>query len=211
VEVKQWPNKEVGMFIQVIRGRTSDASGFKGKIDEWKERLMPDSIGYIGSTGGVADDGTAILVARFESEDAARQNSNRPEQDAWWAETSKYFDDDPTFADYTDVEIQKQGGSDDAGFVQVIQGRVKDLKRARELDEEFSDMGDARPDLIGSVTGYSSDGDFTTVAYFTSEKEAREGESKEMPPEMQEGMKEWMSLMDNPTYIDLRDPWLTTK
>jgi hypothetical protein len=198
------------MFMQVIRGHTNDPQGLKGKMDEWKERLMPGAIGYLGSTGGVADDGTAVLVARFDSVEAARENSNRPEQDAWWAEASKYFDDDPTFSDYTQIRTQRAGGSDDAGFVQLIQGRVKDTKRAQELDEEFGDMG-GRPDLIGATTGYNDAGEFTTVAYFTSEAEAREGESQELPAEMQEGMKEWMELMDNPSYIDLRDPWLTSK
>jgi hypothetical protein len=198
------------MFIQVIRGHTSDPAGFKRRIDEWRATLMPGSIGFIGSTGGVADDGTAVLCARFESEEAAKKNSDRPEQDAWWQETSKYFDQDPTFSDYTNVRTQRAGGSDKAGFVQVIQGRVKDPARARQLDEEFEDSG-GRPDLIGVTTGYSDDGDFTSVAYFTSEKEAREGEAQEPTPEMKKAMEEWMSLMENPSYIDLRDPWLITK
>lgn len=198
------------MFIQAIRGRTSDAAGLQGKLEEWKERLRPGAEGFLGSTAGVADDGTAIMIARFESEEAARRNSDKPEQGVWWAETSKFFDGDPTFSDYTEVVTQREGGSDDAGFVQVIQGRAKDLKRARELDQEFEESG-GRPDLIGTTTGYKDDGEFTTVAYFTSEKEAREGETQEMPPKMQEAMQEWMSLLENQTYIDLRDPWMTSK
>jgi hypothetical protein len=198
------------MFIQVIRGHTSDPAGFKRRIDEWKSTLMPGSVGFIGSTGGVADDGTAVLSARFESEEAAKKNSDRPEQDAWWQETSKYFDEDPAFFDYTKVQTQRAGGSDDAGFVQIIQGRVKDVARAEQLDKEFEDVG-GRPDLIGVTTGYGDSGDFTSIAYFTTEEEARAGESQEQPPEMQAGMEEWMSLMENPTYIDLRDPWLLTK
>jgi hypothetical protein len=198
------------VFIQVIRGHTSDPAGFKRRIDEWKQSLMPGSIGFIGSTGGVADDGTAVLSARFESAEAAKKNSDRAEQDAWWQETSKYFDEDPTFSDYTNVRTQRAGGSDDAGFVQVIQGRVKDPARAQQLDEEFEDVG-GRPDMIGVTTGYTDDGDFTSVAYFKSEKEAREGEAQEPPPEMKKAMEEWMSLVESPTYIDIRDPWLITK
>jgi hypothetical protein len=203
-------SRRFGMFIQVVRGHTNDPDGFKRRIDEWKDTLMPGSIGFIGSTSGIADDGTAVLSARFESEDAAKKNSDRPEQDAWWQETSKYFDEDPIFSNYTNVRIQRAGGSDDAGFVQVIQGRVKDVARAQELDKEFEDFG-GRPDLIGTTTGYSDDGDFTSLAYFTSEEEARVGEKQEPPPEMKAGMEEWMSLMETPSYIDIRDPWLITK
>jgi hypothetical protein len=198
------------MFIQVIRGHTSDAESLKRRLDEWKETLMPGAEGFAGSTAGVADDGTAVFSARFESEEAARKNSDRQEQTAWWEETAKYFDEGPAFSDYTDVEMQRGGGSDDAGFVQVIYGRVKNLERMRELDKEFEDFG-GRPDLLGTVTGYKDDGEFTTLAYFTTEEEARAGEKEEPPPEMQAGMEEWMSLMETPSYIDLRDPWMTTK
>ena len=38
-----------------------------------------------------------MLRARFESEEAAQANSDRPEQGAWWAETAKVFDGEATF------------------------------------------------------------------------------------------------------------------
>ena len=47
----------------------------------------------------MTDDGTLVLLARFESEEAARANSERPEQGEWWAETEKIFDGEPTFKD----------------------------------------------------------------------------------------------------------------
>jgi hypothetical protein len=59
------------MFMQVITGKTNDPAGFQKRFDDWRDRMMPDSIGFLGSTGGVADDGTAIVIARFESEEAA--------------------------------------------------------------------------------------------------------------------------------------------
>jgi hypothetical protein len=198
------------MFLQIIRGRTSDAAGLRARFDEWQEKLKPQSVGYLGTTGGVADDGEVAISARFESEEAAKQNSDRPEQTQWWKETAKLFDGPPTFSDYTNVAVQRGGGSDDAGFVQVMQGRVKDVKRARELDEEFGDSV-ARPDYIGGLTGYKDDGEYTTIAYFTSEKEAREGESAEVPEEFKGVMEEWLSLMEGTTYIDLREPWMSSK
>jgi hypothetical protein len=79
----------------------------------------------------VTDDGTAFVAARFESADAAAANSGRPEQSDWWAETEKCFDGPVSFVDCDDVETFRAGGSDDAGFVQVIRGEVNDIEAAR--------------------------------------------------------------------------------
>ncbi len=73
------------MFVQVINGRTSQPEALAEAFDRWKAELSPGATGWLGSTGGVTDDGTVIAVARFESEEAARANSARPEQDAWWS------------------------------------------------------------------------------------------------------------------------------
>ena len=63
-------------------------------------------------------------MARFESEEAATANSQRPEQDAWWSETAKLLDGEATFRNSTDVIVDVQGDPDQAGFVQVMQGRA---------------------------------------------------------------------------------------
>jgi hypothetical protein len=45
--------------------------------------------------------------------------------------------------------------------------------------------------------------------YFTSEADARAGERKEPPPEMEKVMHEMEQLSQGePTYFDLKDPWL---
>jgi hypothetical protein len=45
--------------------------------------------------------------------------------------------------------------------------------------------------------------------YFTSEAEAREGERKEPPPELQAEMEEMGSLsVGEPEFFDLKQPWL---
>ncbi len=195
------------MFIQVIQGRTTDADGLRRQLDRWQDELGPGATGYLGTTGGVAEDGTAIMLARFESEEAARANSDRPEQGAWWAETAKFFDGEVTFRDCTDVDTTLAGGSDDAGFVQVMQGRVRDRQRLRALEEVFvKQMTELRPDVIGSVRAW--DGDFFTEAiYFTSEEEARKGEAS-MPESGGEEFEEYTALVEDLTYIDLKDPWL---
>ena len=47
------------------------------------------------------------------------------------------------------------------------------------------------------------------VLYFTSEAEAREGERKEAPPELQQQMEEMGKLeVGEPTFLDLTTPWL---
>jgi hypothetical protein len=46
------------------------------------------------------------------------------------------------------------------------------------------------------------------VSYFSSEAEAREGEKKEPPPELQAQMEELMSLSTGePEYLDITEPW----
>jgi hypothetical protein len=59
-------------------------------------------------------------TVRFDSAEVARRNSERPEQGAWWAETEKCFDGPVTFFDCPQVDVWMQGGSDDAGFVHVV-------------------------------------------------------------------------------------------
>jgi hypothetical protein len=201
------------MFAQVVRAKAKDRAGLRKMWEKAEQELTPGAIGYLGATGGIADDGTMLVVARFESEDAARQNSNRPEQGAWFQELLEYIVGDVTFKDCTDVEIQGRGGSDDAGFVQVIQARATDRKRLEELDEAFvAEMSSARPDLIGGITAWHPDGTgwFTSVNYFTSESEARENEAKEMPAAIKAQFEEWMSLMEDVEYIDLHDPWMSS-
>jgi hypothetical protein len=198
------------MFIQLIEGHTKDREGLQRQLDAWERDVKPGAIGFLGGTGGIAEDGTYFMAARFESSEAAKRNSDRPEQSAWWSETEKYLDD-VTFFDATEYETWGGGGSDDAGFVQVMHIRTTDPERMRELDKSFeATMGSMRPDLIGSVTVDRGDGRTTSINYFTSEKEARAGESKEMPPELAEAFTEWQNLMVEATYIDLKEPRLTS-
>lgn len=199
------------MFVQIIQGRTPDPTGLKEQWQRWDRELKPGAKGFLGGTAGITDDGEFFAVARFESEEAARSNSDSEQQTAWWNETSKYFDGEPTFVDSTDVQEFLGGGSDEAGFVQAIQARVTNRERAAQLDKEFeSELPNARPDLIGGISVYHPDGMMTSVNYFTSEEEARKGESQPMPEDQKAKFEEWMSLYENTRYIDLKDPWLTS-
>ena len=198
------------MFVQVISGRVEDADGARAALDRWARELAPGATGWLGSTAGVTEDGRFIALARFESEEAARRNSQRPEQDRWWAETSQLFSGEASFRDSSDVTVDVAGDPDQAGFVQVMQGRGTDPDRARELMAQDSDRwADFRPDVIGSVAVGHEGGAYTMAMYFTSEAEAREGERKEPPPELKAQMEEMAALnMGEPEFFDLKQPWL---
>ncbi|MEA2460124.1 MAG: hypothetical protein QOH90_301 [Actinomycetota bacterium] len=201
------------MFVQVIQGRAKDAGGLRKQWDKWNQEVKPEAIGYLGSTGGVTPDGEWIVVARFESEELAMKNNGNAKQDAWWQETSQYIDS-PMFHNCTEVDEQG-GGSDDAGFVQVIQGKTKDVARSRQIDAGIEEsMKGLRPDVIGSITAWHPEnGRFTNVIYFTSESEARAKEKEmEKEPRFQEIMNEMMELSDGePKFLDLPEPWLSSK
>jgi hypothetical protein len=158
----------------------------------------------------VTEDGRFIALARFESEEAARRNSDRPEQDRWWAETSQLLTGEATFKDSSDVTLDLAGNPDDAGFVQVIQGRGSDPDRARELmGQDSSAWAAFRPEIIGSVAVGHEGGAYTMAMYFTSEAAAREGERKEPPPELRAQMEEMAALsVGEPEFLDLKQPWL---
>jgi len=196
------------MFVQVILGSVTDRDGVRAALDDWVARLAPGADGWLGSTTGVADDGTFVAIARFASADAARRNSERPEQDAWWRETEKLFSGDVTFEESTDVVEMRGGGSDEARFVQVIRGRATDVERLRQMATEFNAVTDFRPDLLGSIAALHEGDRFTQAAYFTAEDAARGGESSEPPPELRARLEEQGTLLTDLSYVDLREPWL---
>ena len=166
------------MFVQVIKGHTTDPEGLRRQMERWRAELKPGAVGFEGSTVGIADDGTFIALARFTDADAARRNSDRPEQGAWWQETEKYFDGEPTFRESTDTTTLFEGGSDDAGFVQVMEGTVPDRARAEaaETPEMLEQLRTARPDLLGGLRVWFDGGAYVEAAYFTSEADARRAE-----------------------------------
>jgi hypothetical protein len=196
------------MFVQVIKGKVRDASAVPRRNAVWRSELMPGAKGFLGSTIGVADDGTFFALARFADEAAARANSDRPEQGAWWAETAKVFDGEPTFRESSDVVTLFGGGADNSRFVQVMEGRANDRAKAEALEtpEMLEQLRAARPDLLGSVRVWFDDGSWVEAAYFTNEEDARKGESSDGggPPE------EYVSLFGPTTFTDLRDPLLVS-
>ena len=199
------------MFVQIMQGSTSDPKGLLASFDRWSQELAPGGAGWLGMTGGITEDGRVIAMMRYESEDAARRNAERPEQEQWWSETEEtFFDGGATVQDSSDVMVDLQGDPDQAGFVQAMQGRSSDPDRVKELMGEDPDVwATFRPDVLGSVGVGHPDGSYTMFLYFTSEAEAREGEKKEAPQELQAAMEEMDRLaVGEPDFFDLKNPML---
>ena len=199
------------MFVQVMEGRVRDLDGLRAQLDRWRADLAPGATGFLGTTAGTTSDGGFIAIVRFESEDAARANSERPEQGEWWAATSALYDGDVSFTNCPDVDTFGAGGSDDAGFVQVMKGRG-DRAALREVAQETDEiLSRARPDVIGGTVAWPGDGTFIQTVYFTSQDEARANEKREpATDEEREAWERMGSAMQVDTFIDISDPWLVS-
>ena len=199
------------MFGQVIQGHTSDPPGVREAMERWVRDLSPGAVGWVGSTAGVTHDGEFIAVLQFASEEAARANSDRREQDRWWADICAVLDGEVSIRNGMRTEVFLAGDLGRAGFVQVVQGRVSDLDRAREHMHALQEALKLHlPALLGSVTVELDAARFTRVLYFSTEDDARAGE-REMPPEIRARDQEARQLLVGPVeFLDLREPWLYT-
>ena len=198
------------MFVQIIEGRTNDPGGIRREMDRWNEELRPGATGFLGSTGGVTADGRLVVFARFESAAAAEANSNRPEQGEWWAAVERCLEGEATFADSEDTEQFFGGGSDDAGFVQVMKVQGVDREAVARLDEKFQELAATmRPDVIGGLRVWVGPDAAYDVTYFTSEADARAAEAGGPPAEMGEVMEDYERIIEATDFLDLSDPWLT--
>ena len=199
------------MFVQVISGKINDEVVVTALMQHWVTNLAPSAPGWLSSTSGATADGEYVVLAAFESAEAARRNSDRPEQGQWWAEVEKCFTEPPAFADHDDVLVLRGGVSATAGFVQVMLGSISDVERDRELSRSFVSLEtDMRPDLLGGIIGVRNDGRFARAMYFSSEAEARVGEQSEVPEEVARGLAEEQELIIEIRYLDLLTPMIRT-
>ncbi|RNL78990.1 hypothetical protein [Nocardioides marmorisolisilvae] len=191
------------MFIQVMQAKCSRAAEVRAFAEKWSQDVAE---GFLGGTFGVTDDGQFLGIVRFTSADAAAANSARPETDALSQEFAGLMDGPIDFADYDDVSQFLDGGSDDAGFVQVIRGKVGDAAQAKAVvaagDE--GELKAMRPEIIGGSFAIAADGSFTQTVYFTSEESARQGEQQEPPADVRDAIQE---MMAGASFYDLRSPW----
>lgn len=116
-----------------------------------------------------------------------------------------------SFHDCADTMLLLGGGSDQAGFVQIIQGRVPDRERIHTLAQRSTGLlSRHRPDVLGATIAIDDDGVFSETIAFTSEAAARAAERQEMPPEARQLVDEEMSLLDEVTFLDLHQPWFAS-
>jgi hypothetical protein len=192
------------MFIQVIQAPCTRQDDLRKVAESWRPELGAGARGWLGGTFGFTDDDLFIGVVRFASRDDAMANSARPEQAAWADRLAATLDGPTEFHDYDDVTVFLDGGSDQAGFVQVIQGKVADRSVVRQLLDATDELRRARPEIIGGTFALEPDGSFTETVAFTDEASARAGEAVEPPPETRELLS---TVMAGARFHDLRHPW----
>ena len=195
------------MFVQIIEGTTSNPDALTAAGDAWQEDVRPKAIGYLGVTAGVGAGGKAFTIVRFEDEASARANSELPEQGAWFEKhLATAYDSPPAFTESSDVEEFMGGGSNDAGFVQVMKSKNVDRAKLEEMDKTFEKFAGQRPDILGGLRAWTGADSCVDVMYFTSEADARKGEQAEMPDELKAAMESFGEM--DVEFLDLPDPQL---
>jgi hypothetical protein len=192
------------VFIQVIHGRCTRQDELRSVAESWPDELGEGADGWLGGTFGFTEDDDFLGVVRFESREAAMANSQRPEQGEWAGKLAGMLDGPPEFHDCDDVTSFLDGGSDDAGFVQVIRGHTDDAGPIRAMLADTADLKKMRPEIIGGTFALAADGTFFETVYFSDEESARRGEGLEPPTEVREALED---MMAGATFYDLHKPW----
>ena len=195
------------MFIQIIQGKCTRQDELRALADTWRDEMAPSADGWLGGTYGFTDDGQFVGVIRFESREAAMRNSERPEQGEWARRMTALIDGPVEYHDCDDVTLMLDGGSDDAGFVQVIRGKVDDPQGLKSLMGDTDMLHELRPEILGATLAIEADGTFTETVAFTDEESARAGESKEMPDMPAEVRETLDTVMQGAKFYDLHHPW----
>jgi hypothetical protein len=194
----------MAMYAQVIKGKAKDRAAVEAQAARWTDEVKPGAIGFVGGTAGVADDGTLLVVARFESEEAAQANSDRPEQGAWWSGMEPLLED-VTFRGSSDIETLFDGATSAATFVQIMEGTATDRAKAAAMQtpELEAQLRAARPDLLGVLRLWLDGGQYVEAAYFTNEADARSGETS---GDFTGPQQDYAAVFGEPTFTDLRNP-----
>jgi hypothetical protein len=197
------------VYVQLTVGRAAHPDELRRQLERWELELAPGAEGWLGSTGGITPDGRFVLVARFESAEAAGASSERPGHQAWWSMTEGALDGPPTRAQTSDVGVVHAEQPAVAGFAQVMRASVRDRARLEATEEALTTAFlELRPDFLAGYRAWFPDGSLAAVDYFRSEAEARAGEAREMPEQLAAGFRDWMALLEETEWYDLPDPWL---
>ncbi len=192
------------MFIQIMQGRCTRQDELREMASSWRTEIGADAVGWLGGTYGFTDDDMFVGVVRFDSRESAMANSARPEQTAWAERMRGLMDGPIEYHDCDDVMMLLGGGSDNAGFVQVIQGKVNDPDRLKSMFADADMLHEMRPDIVGATLAIEPDGTFTETVAFTDEAAARTGEQQVPPQEVQAELE---YAMRGARFYDLHHPW----
>ena len=122
------------MFIQIIQGKCTRQDELRAMAERWRRRARPRRRRLarrhlrLHRRRHVPRRGP-LRVAR--GRDGA--TPQRPEQGAWAEQMMALMDGPVEFHDCDDVTLMMDGGSDQAGFVQVIRGKVDDPDRLKAM------------------------------------------------------------------------------
>ncbi len=180
------------MVVQLIEGRVTDPGGLPQAFEERVAALVHND-GWLGLTAGVTAESRFVAVVRF--------TASGP-RELWHG-----LADDLTVDSAPEVEQILGGGSDDAGFVQVIRGRARDPERLRSLRGDLERVAAYRPETIGGTMAWHDRDRFTRTMYFTSEAAARAGPPGGFPDDMQTTIRAFLEAAEL-TFLDLPEPWL---
>ena len=103
------------------------------------------------------------------------------------------FDGPAEFHDCDDVTLMLDGGSDDAGFVQIIRGKVETPDTLKAMMTDTQQLHEMRPEILGGTLAIEADGTFTETVAFSDEASARKGEQVAMPDDVRQAMESAIS------------------
>lgn len=84
-----------------------------------------------------------------------------------------------------------------------------DRQSIDSADRELESVApQVRPDLIGGIRVWTAPDGFVGANYFTSEHDARDGESKDPPPELAEALEDFMVMRKDAEYFDFTEPFV---
>lgn len=195
------------MYIQMAQGKCDRQDEMRQLIDDWSTE-MAGREGWLGGTYGFTDDGRFVGVVRYESAAACERLFADEVSKKGWA-TAQGLCQNLEMHESGDVTMVLEGGSDSAGFVQVMRGHIGDPERFRHLasDEMMTMLHQARPEVIGGTLAVEPDGSFIETISFTDEGSARKGESANMPEEVRADLEAAYADVE---FIDLHTPWFAS-
>ncbi|MCD0448945.1 hypothetical protein LO762_07045 [Actinocorallia sp. API 0066] len=203
------------MFIQLIEAPAADADTLREASYRWADKLGSTSVGWLGCTSGVTEDGVWISAERFESEQKAWVESGRPGRRRWWAETLRGLAGEARFINCREVEVFAPDPSaiDTARYIEIVQGRVKDAALMRTLLRSMEkQMYAHRTDLLGSTLAFHPDDGYTHILYHTDEDAVFDAQLRETPPQVKAMMDAIYELNTvAPRHLLLTDPWVHSR